>query len=205
MARPKSNLGRLSTARVSDRMDPAAEYRNMVSKLDWTAGDLDQTADFARALAAALLQARTGAESQVVALVGPLGAGKTTLTRQICESLGVDPDSISSPTFALQNVYAGLCGDTPIAIHHYDWYRIGDEDELLETGIEETLETPGVHLIEWADRFPAVLPPDALLLRILPQTSGERQFQVTVGDTGGKKRFLETLERSLGLESSGEA
>src|SRR5690606_18441710 len=80
-----------------------------------------------------------------VGLSGDLGAGKTTLVRSICEALGVPRERIASPTFAIVHPYEG--GRLPV--WHADLYRLGDEDELFETGFFELRESGGVLLVEW--------------------------------------------------------
>src|SRR3954469_15745038 len=66
-----------------------------------------------------------GARGAVIGLVGPLGAGKTRLTRAIAEALGVDPGAIASPTFVLIHEYEGR-----IPVYHFDAYRLADADEF---------------------------------------------------------------------------
>ncbi len=89
-----------------------------------------------------------------VALVGPLGAGKTVLARGLAIGLGLEQaNRVSSPTYVLVHEYAGRA-----PIFHLDLYRMDDADvELPELGLDEMLET-GVVLIEWADRADAALP-----------------------------------------------
>ena len=94
-----------------------------------------------------------------VALIGPLGAGKTRFVQAYAEALGVPPESVTSPTFVLCQPYTGQRGGRSVAIQHLDWYRIADEEELLALGIEELFESEGVKLVEWADRFMHLLPP----------------------------------------------
>ncbi len=89
----------------------------------------------------------------VVALHGPLGAGKTTLTRGFIRELAGSDEEVVSPTFTLVQVY-----DTPEApIWHFDLYRLEKADDVLELGFEEALAT-GISLIEWPERLGAMLP-----------------------------------------------
>lgn len=81
-------------------------------------------------------------------LSGTLGAGKTQWTRFFAQSLGGSEIEVSSPTFVLVKEIA-----TSPKIYHLDLYRVADEDELLELGIEEFFEAPAVTIVEWADRF----------------------------------------------------
>jgi tRNA threonylcarbamoyladenosine biosynthesis protein TsaE len=98
------------------------------------------------------------AGGDVIALVGELGAGKTSFTRGLAIGAGVDPDDVASPTFALVNEYAGR-----IAIAHADLYRLELERELDEIGWDDFVERrDAAVVIEWADRFPHRLPADHL-------------------------------------------
>lgn len=94
-----------------------------------------------------------------IALSGTLGAGKTQWTRYFAMALGAPGQTISSPTFMLVHQYA-----SQPPIFHLDAYRIGDEEEMLELGIEEMMDSESVTIIEWADRFPALLPRNTLRL-----------------------------------------
>lgn len=98
---------------------------------------------------------------QVVALIGPLGAGKTTLTKAIAKGLGVT-EILSSPTFTIVCEYE--TGRLPL--YHFDVYRVHDEDELFEMGFEEYFHKGGVCLIEWADLIPDLLPKDTIVLKL---------------------------------------
>jgi tRNA threonylcarbamoyladenosine biosynthesis protein TsaE len=88
-----------------------------------------------------------------IALSGTLGAGKTQWTRFFALALGVSNQEISSPTFLLVHEY-----NSHPPIFHLDAYRVGDEDEMLELGIEEMFDAEAITIVEWADRFPSVLP-----------------------------------------------
>jgi tRNA threonylcarbamoyladenosine biosynthesis protein TsaE len=85
------------------------------------------------------------AEGDIVALTGELGAGKTVFAKGIAEGLGV-ADEVVSPTFTLQRTYHGSR-----TLHHFDLYRIEDEEELTHIGFYDTLGE-GVCVIEWAER-----------------------------------------------------
>jgi len=85
--------------------------------------------------------------SLVVGLIGPLGAGKTVLTRALAQALGVDRASVASPTFVLERNYLGK-----EPVRHFDLYRIEDPRQLVEMGFEEELDKRGVTVIEWAER-----------------------------------------------------
>jgi tRNA threonylcarbamoyladenosine biosynthesis protein TsaE len=105
----------------------------------------------------------------VVALTGPLGAGKTTFVQGLAHGLGVPADRhVASPTFALVNEHPGR-----IDFVHVDFYRINSPAELPELGIEEAYDR-AITAIEWADRFPDWLPADTLHISIEPEANGAR-------------------------------
>jgi len=113
--------------------------------------------------ATALLAGRIASRlkpGDAVALWGDLGAGKTTLARDILRSLGVTED-VPSPTFTIVQTY-----DTPgLIVAHYDLYRLKSARELFELGFAEALED-GAALVEWPDRAPEHLPDTTLHLRL---------------------------------------
>jgi tRNA threonylcarbamoyladenosine biosynthesis protein TsaE len=113
---------------------------------------LDEAAT--RAAGARLAAALCGGEG--IALVGDLGAGKTTFVAGLVEALG--GGAATSPTFSLVNVYPG----GRLVVWHADLYRIEREAELAELGLDEAIGDPrAVVIVEWADRFD-VLPADHL-------------------------------------------
>jgi tRNA threonylcarbamoyladenosine biosynthesis protein TsaE len=111
----------------------------------------------------------------VVALVGPLGAGKTHLVRAIAEGLDI-PDGrlVTSPTFVLIQEYPGR-----LPIYHFDAYRLEGAGPFADLGVVEYLEGEGVCLIEWADRVEACLPEEYLriTLRITGETAREAMLE----------------------------
>ena len=110
----------------------------------------------------------------VVALVGPMGAGKTTLTRGIAAGLGVDPRQVSSPTFGLVHEYQGR-----MPVYHFDTYRLPDVAAWTKLGTAEYLHGDGVCIIEWADRVEAALPEELLRITIELLNATARKFTLT--------------------------
>ena len=101
---------------------------------------------------------------QVIALIGDLGAGKTTLTKYIAEGLGVT-EHVQSPTFTIVREYHS--GRMPL--YHFDVYRIDDPDEMFEIGYEEYFYGDGLCVVEWADKIEELLPEGT---RIIPLSYG---------------------------------
>lgn len=112
---------------------------------------------------------------QVIALIGDLGTGKTTLTKYIAEGLGVT-ENISSPTFTVIKEYDS--GRLPL--YHFDVYRIGDPDELFNIGAYEYFDGRGLCVIEWADLIQEELPEDTEYIFIeYGKEEGERTYRCT--------------------------
>ena len=107
----------------------------------------------------------------IVALIGDLGTGKTALTKYIAEGLGIK-EEISSPTFTIVKEYKS--GRLPL--YHFDVYRLGSGEELLDIGAEEMLEGDGVCVIEWADIAADVLPADALVVKLVYGEDADSRF-----------------------------
>ena len=91
--------------------------------------------------------------NNVVALRGELGAGKTHFVKGLVAGCG-SAEPVTSPTFAILHEYGG--GRLPV--FHFDFYRLGHRSEVEGIGFEEYLQDDGVAVIEWADRFPELLP-----------------------------------------------
>ena len=111
-------------------------------------------------------------------LCGTLGAGKTRLVQAIAAAYGVPREEVVSPTFVLVQQYQGSR-----RMNHLDAYRLHDEDEFRELGVEELLASDATTVIEWADRIPAALPHDHLLIEIEVTGHTSRRFIFrSVGD-----------------------
>lgn len=111
----------------------------------------------------------------MVALIGDLGTGKTTLTKYIAEGLGVT-DRMTSPTFTIVSEYH--TGRLPL--YHFDVYRLESSEELFETGAEEYFDAGGVCIIEWADQIAEILPDDTICVFLeYGDKEGERVYKCT--------------------------
>jgi tRNA threonylcarbamoyladenosine biosynthesis protein TsaE len=121
----------------------------------------------------------------VVAISGPLGAGKTRFARGVCRALGTDRD-VSSPTFTIVHEYAA----PGLGVFHFDFYRIASPSELTQIGFAEYLERPdAVCIIEWADRVAEFLPEARYDVRMeVGEDPGVRTIEINRrrGDRGGR-------------------
>ncbi len=109
----------------------------------------------------------------IVALIGDLGTGKTTLTKYIAKGLGVT-ENIDSPTFNIVKEHkSGI-----IPLFHFDVYRLSSGDELLDIGADEYFYSDGVCIIEWADIVADVVPEKAKVILIeYGEKQGERVYR----------------------------
>jgi tRNA threonylcarbamoyladenosine biosynthesis protein TsaE len=124
-------------------------------------------------LVAGELLGRLAQPGDVIALTGGLGAGKTALTQGIASGLGT-VGHVPSPTFNILLVHRAL-----LTLNHFDLYRLDTADQLVDIDFYATLESGGVSVIEWADRFPAELPDDRLEVAIETTGDSERTLRVT--------------------------
>lgn len=124
--------------------------------MNWTITSIAELDDSAKKV----LQA--AGERKIMAFSGEIGAGKTTLIQRICQQLGVT-EKVTSPTFAIANVYAAEAGEE---VFHLDLYRLKNEQEALDMGIEEYLYGDTYCFIEWPEVIRDFLPADTLYISI---------------------------------------
>jgi tRNA threonylcarbamoyladenosine biosynthesis protein TsaE len=105
---------------------------------------------------------RAAVPGTVLALIGPLGAGKTQLAKGVADGLGVTT-VVNSPTFILMNEHGGR-----LRLYHIDAYRLADPEEAVAAGLLDERQVDGVTVIEWADRLEGWLPADRLEIELLP-------------------------------------
>lgn len=113
-------------------------------------------------------------DSTVFAFYGPMGAGKTTFIKAICEKLGVD-DVINSPTFAIVNEYRSGSGEL---IYHFDFYRINKIEEVYDFGYEDYFYSGSICFIEWPEKVESLLPHDVVKVEIAEQPDGSRKVSI---------------------------
>lgn len=119
---------------------------------------------------------------------GTLGAGKTQFTKYLAVAFGAVPEDVTSPTFVLVHRY-----DTQPPMIHLDAYRVNDDDEFLELGIEEFFEEAACTVIEWGEKFVELLPVDHLAITIDVLSPSRRSFVVEAcGERSN--RIIERLE-----------
>lgn len=122
----------------------------------------------AESLAQTLAKEIKGGE--VFALIGPLGAGKTTFVQHLAKALGVK-SKITSPTFVLMQTYRGKITNKsqPLFIHHLDLYRLTGAKEVVESGLTEYWgNSDSITLIEWADKALELLPNNTTTVNFYP-------------------------------------
>ena len=113
-------------------------------------------------------------KSKKLLFYGQMGVGKTTLIKEICNQLGV-LDTICSPTFSLVNEYKTI---KESKIFHFDFYRIKDEEEVLDIGIEEYFDTDSWCFVEWPENIENLLPLDVVQIHLSILDVGQRNVQI---------------------------
>lgn len=112
-------------------------------------------------------------KSNTLLFYGAMGSGKTTLIKALSKELR-SKDSVSSPTFSLVNEYQLESGK----IYHFDFYRINNENEALDIGFEEYIDTPFYKLIEWPEKIKNLLPKAYTKLNLTINKKKERTLQL---------------------------
>ena len=167
-----SRIKKHQTEAASDNAGPVPETRPDLTGIIWQKesgkrtirfflADENATENFGRLLGT------LAADGDVYCLSGDLGAGKTLMSKGVCEAVGVEEEDVVSPTFALMNIYNGKV----MEVRHFDLYRLDSPEELADIGFYEYVGGEGVSLIEWGDLFQSELPPEYLQvnLTIVPE------------------------------------
>ena len=113
-------------------------------------------------------------KNKTLLFYGEMGVGKTTLIKEICQQLGI-LDNISSPTFSLVNEYQTLKEEK---VFHFDFYRIEEEEEALDIGIEEYFDSDAWCLVEWPENIENLLPLDAVQIHLSILDDEQRNIQL---------------------------
>lgn len=114
------------------------------------------------------------ASHKILLFYGEMGVGKTTLIKELCNVLGVE-DVASSPTFSLVNEYKTNTNET---VYHFDFYRINDEEEAYDMGVEDYFYSNNWCLVEWPENVKNLLPLDTVSVSISLLENGQRNIQL---------------------------
>lgn len=116
-------------------------------------------------------------ESDIIAFYGPMGAGKTTLIKNLCHKMGVT-DEVNSPTFAIVNEYVTVEGDS---VYHFDFYRIKKLEEVYDIGYDNYFYSGNLCLLEWPEMIDPLMPDRFIRVEIaLGETDDSRKISVSV-------------------------
>jgi tRNA threonylcarbamoyladenosine biosynthesis protein TsaE len=140
--------------------------RNEESESFWTSSD-EETVELGRTIARSL------PKKACVLLIGNLGAGKTTLAKGIIDGLGfAEPDEVVSPTYTLIHEY----GEG--RAFHIDLYRLDKVEEVATLGLDDIFDREAVVLIEWGERFPALMPKPRVEISLSAVGDDDRQIEI---------------------------
>jgi tRNA threonylcarbamoyladenosine biosynthesis protein TsaE len=114
------------------------------------------------------------AKHKILLFYGEMGAGKTTLIKEIAKQLGV-LDNVSSPTFSLVNEYHAKNGTK---VYHFDFYRIDNEEEAMDMGIEEYFYSNSLCLVEWPNKVENLLPLNSVTITITANSNNQRTIEL---------------------------
>lgn len=117
------------------------------------------------------------AADKVFAFAGEMGAGKTTLIHALCVAKGVQ-DTVGSPTFSIINQYVYRDQGKEQPIFHMDLYRLRDEEEAIQAGVEDCLYSGHICLVEWPERAPGVFPPGTVQVQLSLAEGGKRRLRI---------------------------
>lgn len=152
--------------------------------MEYILNDLKDTEKFGQ------IFARTLKKQDVISLIGDLGAGKTTLTKFIAKSFGIE-ENVTSPTFSLVNAYYGN-----IQLNHIDLYRLEDEMEIESLDIDELLYPEGITIIEWASQAQSYMPRN--LIEIYIEKTGDVSRKIRIdGNNKREKEIIEELNENF--------
>lgn len=115
---------------------------------------------------------REAGDYKVWLFEGDMGAGKTTLIREICAAFEVE-DNVSSPTFSLVNEYQNNSGEI---FYHFDFYRIKSEAEAMDIGCDEYFYSGNFCFIEWPSQIPNLIPDANLIIQIVEDADHSRRI-----------------------------
>ncbi|HSN04401.1 MAG TPA: tRNA (adenosine(37)-N6)-threonylcarbamoyltransferase complex ATPase subunit type 1 TsaE [Nitrospira sp.] len=174
----------MSISRTKKARRPQSAPRAPASEWTLALSSRAATEAFGRAIGRAL------AGGETLALSGELGAGKTALVRGIAAGLGVPPSAVSSPTFVLIHEYQGR-----LPLVHVDLYRLRSDADAESIGLGDYFQGHTVTAIEWADKFPTLLPADRLEITLRHKSPTTRAAHLLAGGPQSA-RLLEELRHT---------
>jgi len=116
-------------------------------------------------------------KGSIVALEGPLGAGKTCLAKGIAKGLCI-PEEVTSPSYTIVSEYEAIISGEKITMYHIDAYRLRNDDDFIAIGGEDMVYGEGISVIEWSDRILSFIPDGALKVDIAISTDTERKIHI---------------------------
>ena len=122
---------------------------------------------------------KTVKDARVFAFHGEMGAGKTTIVSALCRKKGVT-DVIGSPTFSIINEYSFFEDRQIKKIFHIDLYRLKDEEEVMQAGVEDVVYSGEIVMIEWPEKAPHLLDENTVHLRISLINENKRQVEISL-------------------------
>lgn len=156
----------------------------LVIFMEYILNDLKDTEKFGQKLANALKK------HDVISLIGDLGSGKTTLTKSIAKTLGVN-ENVTSPTFSLVNTYYA-----DVQLNHIDLYRLEDEMEIESLDIDELLYPDGITIIEWASQAQSYMPRNLIEIYIEKLSDISRKIIINANNKR-EKEIIEELNENF--------
>jgi tRNA threonylcarbamoyladenosine biosynthesis protein TsaE len=131
-------------------------------------------------------------DTRVFAVHGPMGAGKTTTIAALCRYKGVK-EALSSPTFSIINEYAFEEGGRERKIYHIDLYRLKDDEEVVQAGVEDCVYSGDICFVEWPEKAPYLFDEEALHIVIKPVSETERQVKILTAEAFKNQSVAEQL------------
>ena len=116
-------------------------------------------------------------DARVIAFHGQMGAGKTTLIHALCDARNVK-DIVGSPTFSIVNEYLYKENGIERKIYHIDLYRLRDEEEAIQAGVEDCLYSDHICLVEWPEKARGIFPTDTLHIQIDTLDTETRRLRI---------------------------
>ncbi len=156
-----------------------------MNELVFISSSLEETISFGKKMGKAL---KAG---DVIALSGELGSGKTWFTKGIALGMGIPAEAVTSPSFTLVNEYDGRL----FKLFHIDAYRLRDKTDFLSAGLDEYFYRDGIAVMEWADRWPEILPDNTIAIRLSIMDENRRKITIS----GQHKRAKEIIGHLSGL------